>query len=98
VSQPPFSSFCEHSADESLVKNSPVQTISVDNSNFLTFSNIVLDSSAGTQSGLGHNTDGFDVGESTYVNIQDTVVLNQVCALAEGGKKMLMACRTTASQ
>jgi polygalacturonase len=37
---------------------------------------VTIDNSDGDDDG-GHNTDGFDISESTYITIKDAVVKNQ---------------------
>ena len=63
------------------IKNTPVQTFSVNGAKTLTLSNINIDNSAGDTQG-GHNTDAFDVGSSTGVTISSAVVKNQDDCLA----------------
>lgn len=63
------------------VKNSPVQVFSVNGANGLTLDHITVDDSAGDTQG-GHNTDAFDVGDSTGVIISNAVVQNQDDCLA----------------
>ncbi|KAJ5946921.1 hypothetical protein N7454_003760 [Penicillium verhagenii] len=72
--------FYAHSLDESTItgltiKNTPVQAFSIE-SDYLTITDVTIDNSAGDDEG-GHNTDGFDIGESTYITITGAVVKNQ---------------------
>ncbi|THZ65425.1 polygalacturonase 2 [Aureobasidium pullulans] len=57
------------------IKNSPVQTFSINGAKTLTMDKITIDGSAGDS--LGHNTDAFDIGSSTGVVITGAVVHNQ---------------------
>lgn len=57
------------------IKNSPVQTFSINGAKTLTMDKITIDGSAGDS--LGHNTDAFDIGSSTGVTITNAVVHNQ---------------------
>ncbi|KAJ5543918.1 endopolygalacturonase A [Penicillium frequentans] len=45
-------------------------------SDYLTIKDVTIDNSDGDDEG-GHNTDGFDIGESTYITITGAVVKNQ---------------------
>lgn len=49
------------------IENSPVQVFSIDSSTSLTLTDITIDNSAGGTEAA--NTDGFDVGDSTYISI-----------------------------
>jgi galacturan 1,4-alpha-galacturonidase len=62
------------------VKNTPVQAFSVQADNLI-LDHITIDNSAGDTAG-GHNTDAFDVGESTYITISNANVQNQDDCLA----------------
>lgn len=64
------------------ILNTPVQAISISNSQNLTLNQITIDNSAGDVNGLGHNTDGFDVGDSTSIFITGAIVKNQDDCLA----------------
>lgn len=60
--------------------NTPVQAVSINGCNGLTISHMTIDNSA--SNGLpanqaAHNTDGFDIGSSTNILIDQAVVLNQ---------------------
>ncbi|KAJ5666971.1 hypothetical protein N7462_011380 [Penicillium macrosclerotiorum] len=77
--------FYAHDLDDSIItglniKNTPVQAFSVQSDN-LVLSSITIDNSDGDDNG-GHNTDGFDVSESTGVTIRNAVVKNQDDCLA----------------
>ncbi|KAJ5327922.1 hypothetical protein N7541_009029 [Penicillium brevicompactum] len=77
--------FYAHSLDDSTitglnVKNTPVQAFSVQADN-LVLDHITIDNSAGDSKG-GHNTDAFDVGESTYITISNANIKNQDDCLA----------------
>ncbi|KAJ5711393.1 CAZyme family GH28 [Penicillium malachiteum] len=77
--------FYAHSLDDSTItglniKNTPVQAFSVESDNLI-LNSITIDDSDGDANG-GHNTDGFDVGESTGVTISNAVVMNQDDCLA----------------
>ncbi|KAJ6105018.1 endopolygalacturonase A [Penicillium sp. IBT 16267x] len=72
--------FYAHSLDDSTIsglsiKNTPVQAFSIESDN-LTIKDVTIDNSDGDDNG-GHNTDGFDIGESTYITITGAVVKNQ---------------------
>lgn len=59
------------------IVNSPVQVFSIDDSTNLNMIDITIDDSEGTTDGLGANTDGFDIGESTNIYISGANVANQ---------------------
>ncbi|KAJ8070513.1 hypothetical protein OCU04_000887 [Sclerotinia nivalis] len=59
------------------ILNPPVQVFSIDNANGLTINNVTINASAGDTDSLGHNTDGFDIGDSTTVIITGANVYNQ---------------------
>jgi polygalacturonase len=85
VTKPKF--FYAHSLTTSSItglniKNTPVQTFSIDGANGLTLDRITIDNSAGDTNSLGHNTDTFDVGDSTGVTISGAKVKNQDDCLA----------------
>lgn len=58
------------------ITNTPVQAVSINGVKGLTITDMTIDNSAGDKQG-GHNTDGFDIGESSDVTITGAVVLNQ---------------------
>jgi polygalacturonase len=58
------------------IKNTPVQAVSVDGANNLKIESVTIDDSAGDTEG-GHNTDCFDIGDSTGVYFSDIVCKNQ---------------------
>ena len=71
--------FQAHSMDQGTIKgitllNTPVQAFSVE-SDGITISGVTINDSAGAAE--GHNTDGFDIGSSTGVTIENCVVENQ---------------------
>lgn len=77
--------FYAHSLDDSTisglnVKNTPVNAFSIQSDN-LVLDGIVFDDSDGDSNG-GHNTDAFNVGESTYITIKNANVKNQDDCLA----------------
>lgn len=84
--------FYAHSMKQSTIKNlnvqnTPVQGFSIDGAEGLTVTGISIDNSAGDATdssgdALGHNTDAFDVGDSTGVYISDVTVKNQDDCLA----------------
>ncbi|KAF1354749.1 Endopolygalacturonase 1 [Delphinella strobiligena] len=84
--------FAAHSMKQSTiqnlnVKNTPVQSFSIDGAEGLTVTGITIDNSAGDETdsngdALGHNTDAFDVGDSTGVYISNVNVKNQDDCLA----------------
>ncbi|EOA83962.1 glycoside hydrolase family 28 protein [Exserohilum turcica Et28A] len=57
------------------IKNPPVQVVSINGANGLNIVNFTIDGSAGDK--LGHNTDGFDISDSTNVVIDGAKVHNQ---------------------
>ncbi|KAI9643789.1 Polygalacturonase 1 [Ciborinia camelliae] len=69
------------------ILNSPAQVFSIDGSTGLTLASINIDNTAGDAldsagDKLGHNTDGFDIGDSTDITITGAVVKNQDDCLA----------------
>ncbi|KAG5956954.1 hypothetical protein E4U58_006339 [Claviceps cyperi] len=58
------------------VLNTPVQAFSISDANNLGIFNVNIDDSAGDSQG-GHNTDGFDIGNSNGVTISGCSVRNQ---------------------
>lgn len=58
------------------IENTPVQAVSIDGADGLTITDMTIDNSAGDSEG-GHNTDGFDIGESSSVTITGAKVYNQ---------------------
>ena len=64
------------------IKNTRVETFSIDGANGLTLDRITIDNSAGDIHSLGHNTDAFDIGDSTDVTISGANVKNQDDCLA----------------
>ncbi|KAJ5648974.1 uncharacterized protein N7484_002697 [Penicillium longicatenatum] len=63
------------------IKNSPVQVFSINGASELTMSGITVNNSDGDDNG-GHNTDAFDIGDSTGVYITNPTVHNQDDCLA----------------
>jgi polygalacturonase len=63
------------------IKNPPVHTVSISNSHHLQVKGMLIDAHDGNTQG-GHNTDGFDVGESQFISITDAKVYNQDDCLA----------------
>lgn len=59
------------------IKNTPVQCFSIDGSSSLTISDVTIDDSDGDDGDLGHNTDAFDIGESSDITISGATVKNQ---------------------
>ncbi|CAK4155674.1 unnamed protein product [Aphanomyces euteiches] len=64
------------------VKNSPFRTFSILGSTNTLLTGLTLDSKAGD--GIAKNTDGFDLGRSTGVNITNNIVFNQDDCFATG--------------
>ncbi|KUJ18181.1 putative endo-polygalacturonase, partial [Mollisia scopiformis] len=64
------------------IKNTPVQCFSIDSSEGLTISDVTFDNSAGDTDDLGHNTDAYDVGDSSDITISGAIVKNQDDCLA----------------
>ena len=64
------------------VKNTPVQTFSINGCTNLNVDHVTIDNSAGDAGGLGHNTDAFDVGSSDGVFITNANVHDQDDCLA----------------
>lgn len=58
------------------IKNAPVQVVSINGCDGLTINKMTIDNSAGDSAG-GHNTDGFDIGESNDIHINGAKVYNQ---------------------
>lgn len=58
------------------IQNSPVQVFSIDGSTYLTMEDITIDNTDGDD-GEAANTDGFDIGDSTYITITGANVYNQ---------------------
>ncbi|KAI9725898.1 MAG: hypothetical protein M1834_009461 [Cirrosporium novae-zelandiae] len=80
VTKPKF--FYAHKMYDSVIaglniKNTPVQCFSIDNSESLVIENVIIDNSDGDTDELGHNTDAFDIGDSTYITIKNPTVYNQ---------------------
>nr|Q1HAY5.1 RecName: Full=Probable endopolygalacturonase B; AltName: Full=Pectinase B; AltName: Full=Polygalacturonase B; Flags: Precursor [Aspergillus luchuensis]BAE94655.1 polygalacturonase [Aspergillus luchuensis] len=76
--------FQAHKLDESSITglkiyNTPVQGFSI-LADHLTITDVTIDDSAGTSK--GHNTDAFDIGQSTYITIDGATVYNQDDCLA----------------
>ncbi|GMM35232.1 endo-polygalacturonase [Saccharomycopsis crataegensis] len=63
------------------IKNTPVQGFSIYGVDGLTIDSVTIDNSDGDSDG-GHNTDGFDIGSSNNVIIQNCIVKNQDDCLA----------------
>ncbi|RDW68687.1 glycoside hydrolase family 28 protein [Aspergillus mulundensis] len=79
VTKPKF--FYAHSLKDSTIENlyienTPVQAVSINSCDGLTITDMTIDNSAGDDAG-GHNTDGFDIGESNNVVITGAKVYNQ---------------------
>ena len=64
------------------IKDSPVQVFSINGAEDLTLKDITVDDSAGDTGTLGHNTDAFDISESSGVTIIGASVKNQDDCLA----------------
>ncbi|KAM7196313.1 glycoside hydrolase family 28 protein [Rhypophila sp. PSN 637] len=62
--------------DDIRILNSPVHVFSINNCRNLTLANITIDNSLGDKRG-GHNTDGFDISESSDITIAGAKVYNQ---------------------
>lgn len=58
------------------IENTPVQAVSINGVDGLTVTDMTIDNSAGDDNG-GHNTDGFDIGDSSDVTITGAKVYNQ---------------------
>jgi polygalacturonase len=79
VTKPKF--FYAHDLTDSTIENlyienTPVQAVSINGCDGLTITDMTIDNSAGDDAG-GHNTDGFDIGESANVVITGAKVYNQ---------------------
>ncbi|KAK5175340.1 uncharacterized protein LTR77_000479 [Saxophila tyrrhenica] len=73
--------FYAHSLSDSVIDNlhilnTPVQAVSINTCDGLKVRNMTIDNSDGDSQG-GHNTDGFDIGESSNVTIRHAKVYNQ---------------------
>lgn len=77
------------------IKNSPVQVFSIDGSTDLSLTSITIDNSAG-DSGGAHNTDAFDIGDSTGITITGANVQNQDDCLAVNSGEVSFVSRDTA--
>ncbi|KAK0544877.1 hypothetical protein OC845_005380 [Tilletia horrida] len=62
------------------ILTTPVQAFSISDSSHLTLNNIRIDDRPGGD--LGHNTDAFDVGTSTFITINNATVFNHDDCLA----------------
>jgi polygalacturonase len=71
--------------------NTPVQAVSIDNCNGLNVTDMTIDNSDGDSQG-GHNTDGFDIGESTGVTISGAKVYNQDDCVAINSGTVSVVC------
>ncbi|KAL4786809.1 glycoside hydrolase [Aspergillus varians] len=58
------------------IENTPVQAVSINGCDGLTITDMTIDNSAGDDNG-GHNTDGFDIGSSSNIEITGAKVYNQ---------------------
>ncbi|KAL4971585.1 Endopolygalacturonase [Aspergillus desertorum] len=79
VTKPKF--FYAHDLTDSTIENlyienTPVQAVSINGCDGLTITDMTIDNSAGDDAG-GHNTDGFDISESSNVVITGAKVYNQ---------------------
>jgi polygalacturonase len=63
------------------IKNSPVQIFSINNSQGLQVNGVTVNNKDGDSKG-GHNTDAFDVGDSSQITISGATVYNQDDCLA----------------
>ncbi|KAM5353539.1 hypothetical protein ACJ41O_000189 [Fusarium nematophilum] len=68
------------------IKNTPVQAVSINGVSGLAITDMTIDDADGDSKG-GHNTDGFDIGDSTGVTITGAKVYNQDdCVAINSGK------------
>ncbi|KAJ5087988.1 polygalacturonase [Penicillium angulare] len=79
VTKPKF--FYAHDLTDSTItnlyiENTPVQAVSINGCDGLTITDMTINNEAGDSEG-GHNTDGFDIGDSTSVVITGAEVYNQ---------------------
>ncbi|KAF7555760.1 hypothetical protein G7Z17_g1921 [Cylindrodendrum hubeiense] len=58
------------------ILNTPLMAVSISDVSGLAINNMIIDNSAGDSAG-GHNTDGFDIGDSSSVTITGAKVYNQ---------------------
>ncbi|KAK7432010.1 hypothetical protein QQZ08_001300 [Neonectria magnoliae] len=58
------------------ILNTPLMVVSISNVNGLNINDMTIDNRAGDSAG-GHNTDGFDIGDSSNVTITNAKVYNQ---------------------
>jgi len=63
------------------VKNSPVQVFSINEAKNLQVNDVTVNNKDGDSNG-GHNTDAFDVGDSSQITISGATVYNQDDCLA----------------
>ncbi|KAJ6172127.1 Endopolygalacturonase [Penicillium chermesinum] len=69
------------------IENTPVQAVSINGANGLTITDMTINNQDGDS--LGHNTDGFDIGDSTNVVITGAHVYNQDdCVAVNSGTKI----------
>ncbi|KAF4975742.1 hypothetical protein FZEAL_7519 [Fusarium zealandicum] len=69
------------------IKNTPVHAVSINGANGLTITDMTINDADGDDHG-GHNTDGFDIGDSTGVVITGAKVYNQDdCVAVNSGKE-----------
>ncbi|KUI72244.1 hypothetical protein VM1G_07780 [Cytospora mali] len=59
------------------IQNTPVQAVSIDGADGLTITDMTIDNSDGDTDELGHNTDCFDIGDSSTVTITGANCYNQ---------------------
>ncbi|PYH95718.1 polygalacturonase E precursor [Aspergillus ellipticus CBS 707.79] len=70
------------------IQNSPVQVFSIDGSTDLTLEDITINNTDGDDDGAA-NTDGFDIGSSTYITITGANVYNQDdCVAVNSGENI----------
>ncbi|KAI1358424.1 glycoside hydrolase [Xylaria arbuscula] len=73
------------------IKNTPVQAVSINGCEGLTVTDITIDNSDGDDAG-GHNTDAFDIGESSDVTITGATVYNQDdCVAVNSGTNIVFS-------
>lgn len=64
------------------IRNTPVHCFSIGGSKDLLIDSVTIDNKDGDKGDLGHNTDGFDVGSSSGIIINNATVYNQDDCLA----------------
>ncbi|KAF8450157.1 polygalacturonase 1 [Terfezia claveryi] len=71
------------------ILNTPVHCFSIGDCKDVLIDSVTIDNRAGDEDDLGHNTDGFDIGTSTGITINNATVYNQDdCIAINSGKNI----------